>query len=455
MPAVHYRTQMSSSDAIIWHIEDDPHLQSTVMAVWLLDSVPTDERMQANIDRMIEAIPRLRERVEPARQRPNWVAVDDLDVTRHYSVHAMPEGSGPRNVLDFAEGWANEPFDRARPLWRLGLLTGLEGGGGAAVIKVHHAIADGLGMVLMLAAFTDLERDPPPVEPTDFIAEEPEREAFGPVRRMWFKTRQAATTVARRPLHSVVDATATASSTIRLVFPHRTPHSKLMTERSGRRHLDARAIPLDDIKRASKRSGASINDVFVSIFADATDRYHAAHGVACRRLRVHVPVNSRTERTAGHAGNDFVPARLSLVVPGGGADQRLASVSEQLTRLRAEPALKHINPVSAFVQRLGKPIAKWIVGGMMKGVDILASNVQGPPFPLYLAGAKVDEFYAMGPPAGASVNITMFSYDGVASFSITSDAAAIADRAGFLRCLDEAIADATTPAPVTAEPVPA
>ena len=90
MPAVHYRTAMSSSDAIIWHIEDDPHLQSTVMAVWLLDSVPTDERMQANVDRMMSAIPRLSQRVEPARPRPNWVGVDDLDLDRHVSSHRLP-----------------------------------------------------------------------------------------------------------------------------------------------------------------------------------------------------------------------------------------------------------------------------------------------------------------------------------------------------------------------------
>lgn len=460
MPAVHYRSAMSSSDAIIWHIEDDPHLQSTVMAVWLLDSVPTAERMQANVERMMAAIPRLSQRVEPARPRPNWVEVDDLDLARHVSTHRLPDGSGARDVLDFAEGWANEPFDRSRPLWQLGLLSGLDGGRGAAVIKVHHAIADGLGMVLMLAAFTDLERDPPPVEPSDFIADptvdaDADRAAFSPARRVWFKLRQAIAGFVRHPIGSAVGAAATVSSTIRLVTPHRTPHSSLMTDRSGRRHLDIRSAPLSDLKAASKRSGASINDVFVSIFADATERYHELQGHHCPRLRIHVPVNSRTERTAGHAGNDFVPARISLDVPDGERDDRIRSVGAQLTRLRAEPSLGHINPVSAMIQRLGKPTAKWIVGGMMKGIDLLASNVAGPPFPLYLAGAKVDEFYAMGPPAGAAVNITMFSYDGRIFFSITADAAAVTDRAGFLDCLDAAIADAVESAQVAAEPIPA
>jgi hypothetical protein len=78
---------------------------------------------------------------------------------------------------------------------------------------------------------------------------------------------------------------------------------------------------------------------------------------------------------------------------------------------------------------------------MMRGVDVLASNVPGPNFPLYVAGVKVERFHAFGPPAGAAVNITLFSYDGTVNLGITTDEAAITDRELFLRCLDDAIAD--------------
>ncbi len=90
----------------------------------------------------------------------------------------------------------------------------------------------------------------------------------------------------------------------------------------------------------------------------------------------------------------------------------------------------------------------------MKGVDVLASNVPGPNFPLYVAGVKVDRFHAFGPPAGAALNITLFSYDGSINLGITTDEAAVTDRELFLRCLDEAIesmlALAETPAALTA-----
>ena len=108
-----------------------------------------------------------------------------------------------------------------------------------------------------------------------------------------------------------------------------------------------------------------------------------------------------------------------LSVPGGDAVQRLGTIQSQLLELHREPALVHINAVAAAVLKLGKRPTQWILGGMMKGVDVLASNVPGPNFPLYVAGVKVDRFHAFGPPAGAALNITLFSYAGAMHVGFT------------------------------------
>lgn len=150
-----------------------------------------------------------------------------------------------------------------------------------------------------------------------------------------------------------------------------------------------------------------------------------------------MPVDVRSGRTA----NEFVPARVTLTVPSGTASERLGVIQTQLLELQQEPALGHINAVAATVLKLGKRPTQWILGGMMNGVDVLACNVPGPNFPLYVAGVKVDQFHAFGPPAGAALNITVFSYDGTVNLGITADEAAVTDRALFLRCVDEAIDD--------------
>ena len=439
---------MNSSDAIIWHIERDPKMRSTIMGVWELDSVPTAERMRESLDRMVAAIPRLHQRVEAGRPRPRWVEVDDLDIDRHYSTHAYSGHATPDDALVFAQDWVREPFDRTRPLWRLGLLTGFADGKAAIVIKVHHAIADGIGMVLMLAAFTDLEPNPVERFELDPPTHESRRSKWSSFRRGLYRLARTVGAAVRQPSATITNAARTLVSATRVVMPNRTPLSPLMTKRSGELCLHSRSIPLRAVKDAGRAAGVSLNDVFVGIVTDAVGRYHDATGVPCERLRIHMPVNIRNERTATLAGNQFVPARLALRVPKRGVLGGLASVRDQLEQLRAEPGLPHINAISAAIQRLGVPAARWIIGGMMKGVDVLASNVPGPNFPLYLAGARVNHFVAFGPPAGAALNVTLFSYQQTVYLGVSTDSGAITDRHAFLACLDNAIEAAVGSAPI-------
>lgn len=444
MAAVKYRSMMNPSDAIIWHIEQDPLLQSTIMAVWELEAEPLPDRMRESAVRMMRSIDRLHQRVEPARPRPRWVDVPDIDVDDHFSTHALGGTATMGDALAFAETWVREPFDRTRPLWRLGLLTGLEDGKAAIVIKVHHAIADGIGLVLMLAAFTDLEPDPVERFPMPDAEPAAARTPWSRPRRWVHRAAAAGRVVTRRPVAGAREAIATLVSMTKVVWPNRRPHSPLMRGRSTRLHLDQRAIPLRALKEAGRSAGVSLNDAFVALVADAVARYHDLHGATCDRLRFHMPVNVRNARTATLAGNEFVPARISLHVPARDHTHRtlgLGWVSDQIERLRAEPGLPHINTVSAAVHRTGVAMTRWIIGGMMKGVDVLASNVPGPNFPLYLAGVRVNDFVAYGPPAGAALNVTLFSYRATVYLGITTDAAAIPDRERFLECLDASIAD--------------
>lgn len=214
-----------------------------------------------------------------------------------------------------------------------------------------------------------------------------------------------------------------------------------MGARSADLCLDVKRVPLETLRHAGKQAGGSLNDAFVSLVLDTIDRYHARHGADCDRLRVHMPINIRTASTAAQAGNQFVPARFVMGVGGDETEGRLRRVSQHLADVRQEPALHWVNTVSAAIQRLGVPISRRIIGGMMKGVDVLASNVAGPPCPLYLAGVHVEEFYAFGPPAGAAVNITLFSYDNTVHLGVTTVAAAVEARWHFMACLDEAIAE--------------
>jgi WS/DGAT/MGAT family acyltransferase len=434
MSRITYDETMSSSDALIWHIEKDPQLRSTIMSVWFLAQPPSPERMRATVERMVGQIPRLRQRVVDGRPRPRWVAAEHFDVEDHYRYDDLGGGAGRENVFALAESWLGEPFDRSRPLWQLGIFSGLADGRAALVLKVHHAIADGVGLMMMLAALADLEPNPrhrpaladvaPPVTPSQ-------------------KRPGSYRVHVRHPLVATRNAVRSIASIARLVMPTRKPLSPVMTRRSDELCLDVTTVPFSTLRNAGKAVGGSVNDSFVSLVLDAIDRYHAQHGVPSDRIRIHMPINIRDGVTADRAGNQFVPARIVMHLGDNGTEDRLRRVSGHLAAVRREPALGWVNTVSAAIQRLGVPISRRIIGGMMKGVDVLASNVAGPPCPLYLAGEHVEEFYAFGPPAGAALNITLFSYDNTVHLGVTSVAVAVESRHQFMACLDAAIADMT------------
>lgn len=432
MSRITYDETMSSSDALIWHIEQDPQLRSTVMSVWFLQRPPSPERMHSTVERMVSQLPRLRQRVVDDRPRPRWVAADRFDADAHYRYEDLGGDADRDDVMSRAQEWVREPFDRSRPLWQLGIFSGLADGRGALVLKLHHAIADGVGLMLMLAALADLEPNPRHRLALADVVTVP-----APITR----APRHLTNLVLHPVATVRNAVRSAVSIIKLVMPNRKPMSTLMTGRSTELCLDTKALPLDTLRCAGKQAGGSLNDAFIGLVLDTLDRYHERSGVACDQVRIHMPINIRDATTADRAGNQFVPARIVMSVGDDTTEGRLQRVSKHLAAVRQEPALRWVNSVSAAIQRLGVPISRRVIGGMMKGVDVLASNVAGPPCPLYLAGEQVQEFYAFGPPAGAALNITLFSYDNTVHLGITTVAAAVDSRHLFMRCLDEAIVE--------------
>ena len=76
-----------------------------------------------------------------------------------------------------------------------------------------------------------------------------------------------------------------------------------------------------------------------------------------------------------------------------------------------------------------------VIGGMLKHIDFLASDIPGFPFPVYLAGARMERYVAFGPTTGTSVNFSLLSYDGACCVGIVIDTAAVADPETMVDCV--------------------
>jgi diacylglycerol O-acyltransferase len=84
---------------------------------------------------------------------------------------------------------------------------------------------------------------------------------------------------------------------------------------------------------------------------------------------------------------------------------------------------------------------------MLKGVDLVASNVPGAPIELFTAGSRVQQMFALGPMAGSAVNLTLLSYLDEVHIGINLDPAAVTEPERFVDCYragwDDVLAAAT------------
>ena len=77
---------MSDEDALMWNIEKDPILRSTIVAVAMFDSVPDWNVLRRRMERTTRLIPRFRQRVLSPPFRigpPRWSVEADFDLDFH------------------------------------------------------------------------------------------------------------------------------------------------------------------------------------------------------------------------------------------------------------------------------------------------------------------------------------------------------------------------------------
>ena len=152
---------LSSSEAVLWTIERDPTLRSTIVVVALLAQPPDLGRLRERLESAAVVFPRFRQRVESPRSgMPRWVDVDQMDFDHHLERVQLPAPGTVEDLLHLAGRQAGETFDPARPLWQMTVVEGLEDGRAAVIIKVHHAMTDGVGGIGLLPAFTDPQPQP-------------------------------------------------------------------------------------------------------------------------------------------------------------------------------------------------------------------------------------------------------------------------------------------------------
>jgi WS/DGAT/MGAT family acyltransferase len=459
--AERFERHMSDEDALMWNIEKDPILRSTILAVGIFDSVPDWQVLRRRVERTSRIIPRFRQRVLSPPMRvgpPRWTVEPTFDLDFHLKRVRLANGGSERALFDALQPMATSSFDRARPLWEFTLIEGLDGPNGeraALAMKVHHSVTDGVGGMDLLTHMIDLTRDAPepgdegvPAAPapehiggTDLIRESiahTRRRILGVAQRLPGTMVRFAVSTLRDPIGKLGEITHTTQSVARALAPATAPMSPVMRERGMGRRLDALDVSLDDLKRAAKSAECSLNDAFVAAVIGGVRRYHERHGADPSALRMTLPINLRNSADAS-GGNRFAPARFPVPLTIEDPRERMQAIRALVKGWRAEPALQMTSTLAGVLNRLPTSTTTALFGGMLKCCDFVTSNVPGAPVPVFSAGSRVERLYAFGPPSGAAFNVTLISHTETCCIGVVIDTTAVPDpdvlmeslRAGF------------------------
>ncbi|MDE0803151.1 MAG: WS/DGAT domain-containing protein [Acidimicrobiales bacterium] len=433
-----FERHMSDNEALMWNLEKDPALSSWFASITMLDTVPSIDRLRSRLAVAVADIARLRQRVVPSVGRlspPIWVEDPEFDLDYHIRRMAVPAPGGPEELHDLAAKLLLDPFERTRPLWQFVVIEGLEGGRAALFQKMHHAITDGEGGIRLAEKFTDLERDALHEEPVIEVERRPIGEDFGEsarealghnVRRVGGVTQRVVKSVVTNPVGTATGVGAVVGELSKALLPSTDPSesvgSPLWTKRSLKRWYGTIQIPFDDAKEAAKALGGTINDFFVAGALAGSVTYHEARDSAPNKLRIAMPVSTRTDGSAG--GNQFSITTNELAAPTGAA-AAFDVVREGLAGAKSGTSVDILGSLSMVINLLPTSVVAKFAKDAASSVDLTVSNVRGAPFEVYIAGAKVEALFPMGPIAGTAFNLTTMSYNGTLDMGLVVDSGAV------------------------------
>ncbi|MDJ0850658.1 MAG: wax ester/triacylglycerol synthase family O-acyltransferase [Myxococcota bacterium] len=457
--------EMNATEALMWRMEVDPRLRSTICGLEILDCVPEWDRFLAACDWGTRMAPRFRQKVvEPALGigNPRWVNDPDFDLHYHVRRVALPEDGGWPELLSSCEQIAMTPFDRARSPWESVLFEGLPGGRAAHLLKMHHSTTDGLGSVQLLSQLHSRRRESNPEKPQP---PPPPPERASPIELLLEQLAHDAQAVPglvreaidgllslTNPVESARNALRFGASLGRLLADPGAPGSPLLTRRSLSWRFLALDVSFPDFRAASKVADASLNDAFVAALLGAFRLYHEKLGRPISRMPMAIPISVRREDDP-EGGNHFAGARFAGPVGIADPVERMRTIGRLVRSVRDEPALDGMSALAPALTRLPAPLLAAVAGSLTQANDLQASNVPGLREDVFFAGAKVERSYGFGPLPGCAAMITLVSHGNQCCVAANVDPAAVTRVELFGECLMRGFSEVLALHPGSAAPV--
>ncbi|HKG35713.1 MAG TPA: wax ester/triacylglycerol synthase domain-containing protein, partial [Solirubrobacterales bacterium] len=394
--------------------------------------------LRTRVGKRMGAFPRLVQRVEDPRLgigRPVWAPVDYLDLDWHV---AEPDHADPLSDEELRQAVGelfSERLDHTRPLWRIDALP-LTGDRTALVGRIHHAMADGISAIRLVAGLLwDLDQDGSVAEqPT--VRAEPKAEA-----KPKAETKPAASSPTGADAREARILVRLPAALWRELRPG--ANTELDCHIGPKREVAWTSFPLERMKRIGRgcAEGVTVNDVVLGIVAGALRRWLDGEASS---LRVQVPVSLHArEEGATEMGNrdSFMNVDLPIAEPD--PVERLRRINTETRRRKLD---HDADALYAFFHALGRfrPLYKGVsrLTSGPREFALSVSNVPGPRHRALILGHAVEQFCSFAEPADRhALRISVVSLAGELAFGLCSDPEAISDLDHLRGALADSIAE--------------
>src|SRR6266511_3133506 len=384
------------------------------------------EAVRGHLEPRLHLVPRFRQLLYRPRLGlgwPLWVDAPYFDLADHIRVHAIAAPGEEAQLLQACQELARRRLDPARPLWELWLLPGLPERRVGALLRLHHAMADGAAAAAAFGALLDLTADAPaPAAPQWTLTSIPTagellrdnlRRRRQELARGWSGLVHPGRTlrVARRALPAWRE----------VLTEQRAPRTSLNRPGGADRRLALIRGRLDLTKQIAHVHHAKVNDVVLAAVAGGLRELLASRGEDVHALvqRAMVTISLHDEEPGQARGNK--PGWMMVPLPLGEPDpvRRLEVIAAETAARKHKPRPEAGSGIFRFVagQRVWYRLFP-----RQRSVNLVVSNAAGPPVPLYLAGARLLELFPMMPTMGnLTLVVAALSYDGQLNLTAVGD----------------------------------
>lgn len=411
----------------------------------------------AHIEDRITFVPRYRQhlrRVPGRLANPVWVDDADFDLGYHVRRSALPRPGTLDQLRELTARIMSRPLDPSRPLWEVYFVEGLEGGRVAVLSKSHQILVDGIATVDLGQVLLDVDPGPRQVVPEDWRpAAEPSPAAL--VVDALAESARSPRTLLNTTLGAADGALRAAGSAAgrlgafagALSNRRAAPDSPFNIEPTEQRRVVLVRTALKDYRRVRRVHGGTVNDVILTTLTGAIRAWLMTRGERVgtgRRIKALVPMSVMDEELEPTSlGSQVIGHRVDLPVGEASPVVRLHQVSYALkahSETGRAVAADRIAGVAGFAPTTFHALGSRVAAEESQGVNLVITNVPGPQFPMFMAGAEMLETYPVPPlQPGFGVAIGVTSYDGGVYYGITADRDALPDIDVLGQCVREAL----------------